>query len=103
VGSRFENEVKEENYEEIRNKMFVHEKWIDFDSLVDYPAIRYTDAYGWPTFISMIGSSNLTWAYELYANALRYADEEYVSYVHGNRISYIPDDLDTLFGFHPEQ
>jgi hypothetical protein len=83
--------------------MFVHEKWIDFDSLVDYPAIRYTDAYGWPTFISMIGSSNLTWAYELYANALRYADEEYVSYVHGNKISYIPDDLDTLFGFHPEQ
>ncbi|MCI19904.1 hypothetical protein A2U01_0041064, partial [Trifolium medium] len=47
----------------------------------------------------MIGECNISWVEEFYANALRYAENDYTSTVRRVKISYAPDVIDALFGF----
>ncbi|MCI25050.1 hypothetical protein A2U01_0046238, partial [Trifolium medium] len=101
---RFLDKAKKDHYEIIRDKRVVQERSIDFPNIVTYPRMRQiTEEYGWIKFNNMIGSCNISWVKELYANSYGRADDDYTSYVRGVDISYAPDVIDDIFGFRPEE
>ncbi|MCI40176.1 hypothetical protein A2U01_0061408, partial [Trifolium medium] len=86
---RLLDDDKEEHYETIRQKGVVLERSIDFPSITAYPR--------------MIDVCNISWVEEFYANSFGHEADDYTSYVRGIEISYAPDEIDTIFGFRPEE
>jgi hypothetical protein len=82
----------------------VQEIGIEIPTFDSVPRVReILTVYGWVPFNNMLGECNRTIVQEFYANAFAFGAEDYRSYVQGVYVSFSSADIDSTFGFRPEE
>ncbi|KAK2455353.1 hypothetical protein QL285_002811 [Trifolium repens] len=101
---RFLSSVTTRQFGLTQEKGMVQEIGIEIPAFDSLPRVReILTSYGWVPFNNMLGECNRTIVQEFYANAFAFGAGDYRSYVRGVYVNYSPTDIDSTFGFRPEE